>query len=400
MKLTCAQADLNANLSLVSRAVSSRPNHPILANVKLVADEGTQYVRMTGFDLSLGIETSMVATIEVGGEITIPAKLLGDIVSRLPAGDILLEDDDSGTVSISSTAGRYQVRGMSADQYPELPIVPDGEGQFLPAGTIVAGLKGSLVSVSSDETKQVLTGVYLKAKEYGFEFAATDGHRLSVVEIDVDEAIESADIFSQPEFEVTVPAKALRELEKMLSGMIVGAPISVNVDGSQVVFEWEINSQNSDGESEGMKTSNTLQRRLTTRTLDGKYPDYQLLLPKEFGRRITLDRKRMIGALERMSLLADRANNCIKFTIDAAGQKILISVAQDLGSGEETLPAQIDGEELEIAFNVKYLLEGIKNMDTAEITISLNGPVEPVILSPIGPVKMTYLVMPVRLTEI
>jgi DNA polymerase III subunit beta len=385
MKFVCTQHDLNVNLALVSRAVSTRPTHPVLANIKITATTDPARIQLTGFDLSLGIQTNFAAQVEEDGTLTLPAKLLNDIVAKLPSGEITLDDEaGENLVTITSANGRYQVRGMSAEEFPELPSIEQGETNQLPAAAFIDGLKGSLIACSQDESKQVLTGVYLKVEPDRLEFAATDGHRLGIVEVYPNEsaasqATEAAAVdVKTGSFEVTVPAKALRELEKMLGSGQEGDRLGLQLEQGQVVFGWG-------------------DRKLTTRTLEGKYPDYRLLIPKQFQRQITLDRKQILGALERIAVLADQSN-LVKFSIDSGNQSLDLSVeSQDRGNGKESLVAQISGADLDIAFNIKYLMDGLKTLPTQEITISLNGPLEPVILTPLGGVKMTYLVMPVQL---
>ena len=382
MKFVCTQHDLNINLALVTRAVSTRPTHPVLANIKIEATAEPDRIRLTGFDLSLGIQSSFIAQVGEEGTLTLPAKLLNDIVAKLPSGEITLDDEaGENLVTITSASGRYQVRGMSAEEFPELPSIEQGETNQLSAVAFIDGLKGSLIACSQDESKQVLTGVYLKVEPERLEFAATDGHRLGIVEVYPTES-ETAQIAAEPaqkgSFEVTVPAKALRELEKMLGSMPEGDRLGLQLEQGQVVFGW--------GE-----------RKLTTRTLEGKYPDYRLLIPRQFQRQITVDRKQLLTALERIAVLSDQSN-LVKFSIDSTQQSLDLSVeSQDRGSGRESLTAQISGTDLDIAFNIKYLMDGLKTLPTQEITISLNGPLEPVILTPLGGVKMTYLVMPVQL---
>jgi DNA polymerase III subunit beta len=380
MKFVCTQHDLNINLALVSRAVSTRPTHPVLANIKIEVTSNPDLIRLTGFDLSLGIQTNFMAQVEEEGTLTLPAKLLNDIVAKLPSGEITLDDEaGENLVTITSASGRYQVRGMSAEEFPELPSIEQGETNQLSAAAFIDGLKGSLVACSQDESKQVLTGVYLKVEPERLEFAATDGHRLGIVEVYPPEsATTDPTAVSKGSFEVTVPAKALRELEKMLGSGQEGDMLGLQLEQGQVVFGWG-------------------DRKLTTRTLEGKYPDYHLLIPRQFQRQITLDRKQLLAALERIAVLADQTN-LVKFSIGSANSSIDISVeSQDRGNGKESLSAQISGADLDIAFNIKYLMDGLKTLPTQEITISLNGPLEPVILTPLGGIKMTYLVMPVQL---
>ncbi len=402
MKIVCVQSDLNTNLSLVSRAVPSRPTHPILANVLLIADTQTQQVSLTAFDLSLGIRTSFPANVETGGEITLPAKLFNDIVSRLPDGEIMLEDE-AGEVpfraTITSASGQYQVRGMGVEEFPELPVLEKGEAIYLPAEALIEGLRGSLFATSADETKQVLSGVHLKVQpvsmpdsdfDCSLEFAATDGHRLAVVQFpSLYEGVRGSQPFDglrvspaqtpSSSLEVTVPAKALRELERMLGMRSSAEPLALHFDQGQVVFSFS-------------------NQRLTSRILEGQYPAYRQLIPRQFERQIALERRALLSALERIAVLADQKNNIVKFSIDSVNQELALSVeAQDVGSGREAMPAQISGESIEVAFNIKYLIDGLKALQSSEIQMQLNNPLSPVILTPLGSFKMTYLIMPVQI---
>ena len=376
MKLVCNQSDLSTNMTLVSRAVPSRPTHPVLANVLLQADAQKSQVSLTAFDLNLGIRTTFPAEVETSGAITLPAKLLNDIVARLPQGEITLEDEAAELpfcATIASTSGRYQVHGMGVDDFPELPILEKGEAIELPAEALLEGIKGSLLAASTEEAKQILSGVHLSVSQDALEFAATDGHRLAVVKKVFE--TETEDL---PDLEVTIPAKALRELERML-GTRQSSEVSLNCDRGQIVFEWA-------------------DQCLTSRTLEGQYPAYRQLIPHQFERQITMDRRQLLSALERIAVLADQKNNIVKFNIDSNNQEIALSVnAQDVGSGRELLAAQISGESLDIAFNIKYLMDGIKAIGTPEIQMQLNAALTPVILTPLGGLKMTYLIMPVQI---
>jgi DNA polymerase-3 subunit beta len=378
MKFTCTQSDLNSNLSLVSRAVPSRPTHPVLGNVLLVADERQGRVSVTAFDLQLGIYSSFSAEVSREGKVALPAKLLNDIVSRLPEGDITLiaeedsADPDSRLATLESASGRFQVRGMSAAEFPDLPRVETVETLKLPITAVLSGLRGSLFAASTDETKQILTGIHLSGSADSLEFAATDGHRLAVVETQC-----------QPSegFALTIPARALRELERMLALHPETDDLALAVDESQVIFELP-------------------DKRLTSRKLEGAYPAYQQLIPAQFARTVTVERKRLLSSLERVAVLADQRNHLVKFTLEGEKGQLILSVeAQDLGSAKESMPADITGESGEIAFNVKYLLDGLKALPSSDIEIQLNEGTQPVILTPLGEAKMIYLVMPVQIVR-
>jgi DNA polymerase-3 subunit beta len=377
MKLICAQSELNTHLSLVSRVVPSRPSHPVLANVLLNASAERQQVSLVGFDLSLGVKTSFEAQVEQEGVITLPAKLFSDIVSRLPEGEIVVDDETSeAMVTLTCASGRYQVRGMGAGEFPELPSIEEAKIIHLPVDALIEGLRGSLFSTSADETKQVLTGVHLTVNSDGMEFAATDGHRLAVVQTPSTDATDATDADT---LEVTVPSKALRELERMIQMNSSGEAVAVRFDQGQLVCEWA-------------------NQRLTSRLLEGQYPNYRQLIPRQFSRQMTAERRLFTSALERIAVLADQKNSIVKLSLDSVKQEIVLSVeAQDVGSGREALPAQISGDDLDIAFNVRYLLEGLKALNTTEVQMQFNTATSPSILTPLGGLKMTYLVMPVQI---
>jgi DNA polymerase-3 subunit beta len=384
MKLVCSQAELSASLQLVSRAVASRPTHPVLANVLLTADAATNRISLTGFDLHLGIQTTFPASVETSGAVTLPARLFGDIISRLSADSPITLTCEEGQeqVELTSLSGSYQMRGMSADDFPDLPLVQTGTPIQLDPNALVQGLRGTLFASSGDESKQLLTGVHLSLDGEGLECAATDGHRLAVLRLPhlQADAAEAADASAGEPFSVTVPARSLRELERLLTGRPSADPLSLFCDRGQVVLLWA-------------------DQVLTTRSLEGTYPNYRQLIPANFSRTITLERRAFTASLERVAVLADQHNNVVKMALDPARGLITISVdAQDVGSGSEQLPAELEGEPIEIAFNVRYLLEGLKAIGTDRVRLQCNAPTTPAVLSPAGTESdYTYLVMPVQI---
>ncbi len=382
MKLVCSQAELSASLQLVSRAVASRPTHPVLANVLLTADAGTGRLSLTGFDLSLGIQTSLAAAVETSGAITLPAKMFGEIVSRLSADSpiTLSSDEGSEQVDLTSSSGTYQMRGMPAEDFPDLPLVQSGEPIRLDPEVLVKGLRATLFASSSDEAKQILTGVHLGLDGQGLECAATDGHRLAVLKLNhalPEQGLPEGTAGST--VDVTVPARSLRELERLLSARQSREPVSLFCDRGQVVFLWS-------------------DQVLTSRSLDGTYPNYRQLIPDSFSCQLQVDRRALIAALERVAVLADQHNNVVKIVSDPlAGQLLISADAQDVGSGSESLAAVVIGEAIQIAFNVRYLIDGLKAIAADQVELHCNAPTTPVILVPVGEPGFTYLVMPVQI---
>lgn len=378
MKLVCSQAELSTSLQIVSRAVAARPTHPVLANVLLTADAATGRLSLTGYDLNLGIQTTLPATVEQSGAVTLPARLFGEIVARLPADSpiTLSCEPDTEEVELTSLSGSYRMRGMPAEDFPELPLVQSGAPLQIHGEALVRGLRATLFASSSDEAKQLLTGVHLALEGDGLECAATDGHRLAVLRL---RGALSAEEGAEP-FSLTVPARSLRELERVLSGRSLEDPVNLFCERGQMVVL-------------------AADQVLTTRTLDGAYPHYRQLIPESFQRRIEIDRRALTAALERVAVLADQHNNVVKISADPErGRLTLRAEAQDVGSGAEELSAAIEGDDLEIAFNVRYLLEGLKAMSSDRVELRCNAPTTPAVLQPLGEADgFTYLVMPVQI---
>lgn len=387
MKIVCSQSDLKNNLSLVSRAVPSRPEPAVLGNVLIDANESTQKVSLIAFDGSLGIKTSFNAEVSENGSITLPAKLLNDIVTRLPEMEMTLDvpqDEASFITTISSVSGEFQLTGIDAAEFPELPTVKAEQTIELPIAALIEGLGGCLFAASTELSKQVLTGVHLKTQGVGennfgdiLEFAATDSHRLAVVATDLNEASAEENI-ELPKLAVTIPAKALRELERIVSDAEATDKVKVSFDEQVMVFQLG-------------------DRLLTSTKIPGDYPAYGQLIPQNFTREIILDRKRLLSGLELVAVLAQK-NNLVKFSLNNENSELVVSAdAQDVGNARQSLPAQIMGEDIDIAFNIKYLMDGLKALPASEIKMQLNEWNQPVIFSPLGGLKMTYLVMPVQI---
>jgi DNA polymerase-3 subunit beta len=383
MKLVCSQAELNAALQLVSRAVASRPTHPVLANVLLTADAGTDRLSLTGFDLNLGIQTSLPASVDSSGAVTLPARLLGEIVSKLSSDSPVSLSSDVGAdqVELKSSSGSYQMRGMPADDFPELPLVENGTALRVDPSSLLKALRATLFASSADEAKQLLTGVHLRFNQKRLEAASTDGHRLAM--LTVEDALHteiSADESEPDELAVTLPARSLREVERLMASWKGNDPVSLFCERGQVVVL-------------------AADQMVTSRTLEGTYPNYRQLIPDGFSRTIDLDRRAFVSALERIAVLADQHNNVVRIATEPATGLVQISAdAQDVGSGSESLPAEINGDAVQIAFNVRYVLDGLKAMDCDHVRLSCNAPTTPAILTPSNDDPgLTYLVMPVQI---
>ena len=372
MKFTCSASVLKDNLALVSRAVPSRPVHSILANVKVEVVGGE--VIFSAFDLSLGIQTRFECDVEQEGILAIPAKLLNDVVGKLPSGDVTL-DDLAGEclVTLKAATSTFKIKGYSAEEFPDLPAEAGISHQFT-STAFSTGIKRTVFACSEDETKRILQGVNLKISTQSLEFAATDGHRLGLVELVTPYYIEQPKKSDEVQ-ELTIPVAALKSVQAMLG---TEEQIEMRYSSEQVTF----------------KSANWI---LTSRTLEGKYPAYRSLIAKIFDRNVTLDRKEVLESLERIAVFTD-SNHLVKLAINGATSQLDLSVENQVGgNGYESLNAEINGADLTLTFNLKYLIEGLKSLVTDKILMELNGAKNPVIFTPIGEISAgLHLLMPVN----
>ena len=382
MEIVCNQNEFNNAIQLVSKAVASRPTHPILSNLLLVADQGTNKISLTGFDLNLGIQTSIAASVNKSGAITIPSKLLSEIVNKLPNDKpVSIDvDNDSSNILIKSDTGSFNLKGIPSDDYPNLPFVESGTSLNIDPSSFLKALKLTIFASSNDDSKQLLTGVNFTFKEKYLESASTDGHRLAVVLIDNEDCHEVNENNSSTEenLSVTIPTKSLREIEKLVSLKTSEKSIKLFYDKGQVVFI----------------SSNQI---ITTRTLEGTYPNYSQLIPDTFSKNFTFNTRKLTEALERIAVLADQQSSVVKINVDDNDTALISADAQDIGNANESLVVSSSGDKFDIAFNVRYLLEGLKVIACEKVILKCNLPTTPAVLVPEDNINaFTYLVMPVQ----
>ncbi|WP_333462964.1 DNA polymerase III subunit beta [Microcoleus sp. herbarium7] len=375
MKFTCDQSVLSENLALVNRAVPSRATHPVLTCILVSVEASQDAISLTSFDLSLGVNVTFTANVERGGVAAIPAKLLSEIVSKLPKGEVTLEDDEDSIISLTSSSGTYRVRCMNAEEFPRLPEIVDGTQVTLNPTELRSGLQNTLFAAATDEAKQVLNGVHFAISETILEFASTDGHRLAMV------TMASEDV-TDVSLNVTVPLKALVEVEKILHKTT--NPVRISFSEEQLVLT--------------VNEPNQSRKRITTRTLAGAYPNYHVLIPPTFERKIIVDRRLLLSTIERISVYSTKPTDACKCIISTDAQELILSIdAKETGDCKEAIPAQVSGESLEMAFNIKYLLDILRVATLSELEICVNGALTPVVFKPVGDVTTSFLVMPVQL---
>ena len=333
---------------MVARAVSAKPSHPILAGVLLTATAGK--LTATGYDLELGITSTIEASVETPGSTVVPYRTLLELTSRMEATEAISLAIDGTQLRLTSTSGAYSLAVEDAADYPELPAVAVSDDY-----TDLSALAAVLPAASSDAAKQVLTGVHMHAALGNLRMAATDGHRLSIVNI------ESTALFS-----AIIPARCLALIKQPAAIAFDNQHVSLTfVDGTTII----------------------------SRTLAGTYPNVQQLIPETFDYRITINRVQLLNALQRVAVIG---TSVIK--LDAQSKTLTLSAELDANSGIESIA--ITGSLPLLAFNPTYLIDGLRSFHSNSVTINANSSVAPVILTNPADTSQTYLIMPVQVRGI
>jgi DNA polymerase-3 subunit beta len=346
MKLITSQVDLDHALRTIAPAVGVRSSHPILDCCLITAAGGNATI--TGFNLDLGITVTIPAAVDIAGAVALPYRLLAGLVSRMDDGEPVEIAD--GAVSASS--GSYGLAACDAADYPAMPAVEAPSADL----DITAGVRACLMATSTDAAKAILQGIHLSD---GY-MEATDGHRLVRLPVDLPDGIN-----------LTLPASTMKLLQDRTVGIAAANGQAVIDAGDGIT--------------------------IYSRILDGTYPDVAKLIPADFQHTITLDRHRFARCLERVALIAEAHNSVVKLLIGDKGTMI-ISAEADANNGTEAIKYTGKAGKLALAFNVHYLLDGLKAFRSAEsVTMSANGPTTPVVLMPSDASDQTYLIMPVQI---
>ncbi len=365
MKFVCQTNLLSEACQNVQRAVSTKTSIPAVEGILIKASAGE--LILTGYDLELGINTSIKAKIDDGGSIIINARVLCDILRRLPADTVSFESDERYVAVIRSGEARYEIMGMSAEEYPELPSVTGGFPIVLEQGILKDMVRQTIFAVAINDSKIVHTGIKFEISEKLIKLIAVDGFRLAIR----SEAIN----YSGEELTFVVPSKTLAEVIKLISddeGMV-----SLGIGKRHIVFEI--------GEYS-----------IISRLLDGDFLNYKTAIPISSSTKVKVNARDFIESIERTSLIiTDKIKSPIRCEID--NNSIKISSVTSLGTAKDKINCTADGLPIIIGFNNKFLIDALRACDTDEIKMKLNGPISPILILPPEGDKFLYLILPVRL---
>jgi len=369
VKLSVMQENLARGLGIVSRAVSSRSTLPVLANVLFRTEDAG--LKLTATNLEIGITCWVPGKIETDGAITVPARLIADLVNTLPSGEkVDLELQGATTLRIRSIVGETHIKGIDAEDFPAIPVAGDRPTTRVAQRTLRRALSETAFAAASDEARPILTGVLARFEGSNLTLAAADNYRIAVKTIQLLDPVEDTS--------VVVPAKSLLELERILTDTDDPVDIVLAPARNQILFHLE-----------GVD--------LVSRLIDGQFPNYQTVLPKSHSTRAVLDRSSLLNAVRVASLIASSSANIVKLQVGVDGEAgLTVTANAEVGDNEGRVDAAVEGDGTTIAFNARYLMDVLQKVEAEQFALELNGPLSHGVFKPIGDDQYVHVVMPVR----
>ncbi len=363
MHIKCDKYLLNEAVAGVSKAVTMRSAIPVLEGILLKAEGFT--LTLTGYDLEMAITTKIEANVLEPGEIVLSAKLFGDMVRRLVTEEIEIKAEQNNSCLISGGITEYNINGMEATDYPDLPKTDAENTLTMSAGELRRMIDTTIYAVATDDKRPAHTGEKFCITPEYLQIVALDGYRL---------AITKHFLSANKEIEIIIPQKTLNETIKLIGD----DENIVNIAANRrfVVF-------------------NTEQYTIISRLIEGEFLDFERVLPKSYTTKVTVETKEFINVLERASLLiTERIKNPLRVKFE--NNTITVRCITSLGKVVDELAAEIEGDTLEIGFNNRYLIDALRNSDSEKVVFTMNGALTPVKITPYDSDEFFYLVLPVR----
>lgn len=365
MKFTCSRTDLSNAVTCVQRAVATKASTPSLEGILIKAYDSN--LNLSGYDLEIGITTDLEVQIDTEGEIVVSAKLFGDIIRKLPEEVVTIETDERMVTYITSGNASYQIVGLSAAEYPDLPKFEETDKIVINGGILKDMIRQTIYAVSDNTSKPIYTGSLFEIKDKIMTIVAIDGYRM---------AIRKEQIDSDSENSFVIPKKTQSEVLKLITDeeenveIVIGQRHTLFKVGSFYVI---------------------------SRLIEGQFIDYNSTIPKGNATEAVVNTREISSAVERMSLLAsEKIPSPVK--CEFSSDEIKLTCKTSMGKANDSIRTTISGDDVEIGFNNRYLLDAIKNCETDEIRLILNGGLSPMIIKPVKSDDFLYLVVPMRIS--
>jgi DNA polymerase-3 subunit beta len=375
MKVSCLQENLAKGLGVVGRAVSPRSTLPVLGNVLLATDAGR--LKLSATNLEVGINCWIGAKVEEEGAVTVPARTFIDLVNALPPDRVDMElVARTQTLNLRASRSEANVKGIDAQEFPLVPV-PEGEGGIsIEAEVLRTAIDQVAFAAATDESRPILTGVLAKFEDTQLTLAAADGFRLSVRTIPLPHAVPDP-------FSVIVPSRALTELGRVSGEQKDPIVVTVTPTRNQVLFQ----------------LTNIV---LVSQLIDGNFPDYRQIIPSERTTHTVMDTATFLKACKTALIFARDAAHITRLHVKpgselAPGHVVVSATSAETGDDVSELDASIEGEEVEIAFNVRYLIDLLSVVGTPQVALDTTTSSSPGVVRPVGDMDYTHVIMPMHL---
>jgi DNA polymerase-3 subunit beta len=389
MKVICSQKSLVNGIQKVQKAISTKLGLPIYNGILFEVTKDNK-IHLFSTDLELGIDCYISAQIIEHGEVVIPNKIFSDLVRKFPEENIEIEAGEDNIIYLKEEdSSNYKIFGFSAEEFSSFPDIKSKINIKLSKKILKEAIQEVILAASKDENRSFLNGLLFKRTEEGIEVVATDSHRLALKKIKLNKKYK---ITEDNKFEVIIPQRALSELFKLLS-LEEDGMVEIGIGEKQVVFIL-------DPEGEKNKI------RLFSRIIDGQFPDYNQIIPKQFKTIVKIETEEFRQRMERITLFVKEDLNTIKMEVhnfkqqqgENRGEIIIKVKTPDIGDAYEQIPCIIEGEYVEIAFNSRYIMEILRVIKTDNMEIRLNENLNPAMIKPINKEEQySYILMPVRM---
>jgi DNA polymerase-3 subunit beta len=367
MKLSVARSELLDSLAVAGKGLSARSTLPILSGI-LISASSDDGALLQATDLEVSVRTGMTALVEREGQAVLPGKLLTEIARNLPEASVSI-DVEGDRAHIACEQASFTVKALPAQDFPKFPEVDPDLTVEMKGSSLGKMVRQVAKAVSRDETRAILTGILMVVDGPSARMVATDSYRLAVKDLVIDAP-------AAQEIEVVVPGRALEETARMAGD---DSSVSIGVAENQIVFTF-------DG------------TEFVTRRIEGQFPNYQQLIPKETTTKVKLSTDELQGAVKRVALMAVH-NSPLRVSVKPGDKTLSLSAAtQDVGDASEDMLVEAEGEDVEIAFNHGFLMDGLASAEAEEVTLEIHSPLKPGVIKASGEGELTYLLMPVRLT--
>ena len=364
MKFICEKQKLQEGISISSKAITGKTTMPILEGIYISAKNNQ--LKLIGSDMDVSIETIVDADIKEEGSIVIDSRIFGEIIRKLPNSEIIIETLENDIIQITCQKSVFNLVYMNGEDYPELPMINESLSVEVPQNILKSMIRGTSFAIAQDETRPILQGILFEVKDKKLNLVALDGYRL---------AIRTEFLDNDNDIEVVIPGKTLNEVSRILED--VSDIVKITFTDNHILF-------------------NLSSTKIISRLLDGKFVNYSSLLPQEYKILLDVKKQELQNCIERASLMAKDSNsNLIK--LDIQEENMIITSNSQLGKVREEVNINLQGGEIQIAFNSKYLLDVLKNIEDDEVKLEMTSGVSPCVIKCKNTDNSKYLVLPVRL---